>query len=241
VDEALTKKWDAMVAEGETDLLSVFEGVQILFLDGEEAFETWTDSDSLYGARALASEWESSAFPALSTYHTPLSSISLFLLLDLLGAADPRVPSYFKTTHWAYQALSKLETRSRALSLLGSTPKKTNLNPTGLFLGDTEKVVFGSTVQDDHIPFMARGVEVLHIIPTPFPRVWHQLDDNGEHLDIPTVEDWAKLVTAFIGEYMDLEGFFPILAQAEARQESLRNSVHQRETRKTELAEEAVV
>lgn len=82
---------------------------------------------------------------------------------------------------------------------------------------------------------MARGVEVLHIIPAPFPRVWHQLDDDGEHLDGPTVEDWGRLVTAFIGEYMNLEGFFPTLAQAEARQESLRNGVHKRETRKTEL------
>ena len=26
-------------------------GVQIVFLDGEEAFEVWSDSDSLYGAR----------------------------------------------------------------------------------------------------------------------------------------------------------------------------------------------
>lgn len=51
VDEALTKKWEAMVAEGAADLLDESEGVQILFLDGEEAFETWTDSDSLYGAR----------------------------------------------------------------------------------------------------------------------------------------------------------------------------------------------
>ena len=29
----------------------VEEGVQILLLDGEEAFVSWTDSDSLYGAR----------------------------------------------------------------------------------------------------------------------------------------------------------------------------------------------
>jgi glutaminyl-peptide cyclotransferase len=63
---------------------------------------------------------------------------------------------------------------------------------------------------------MARGVEVLHIIPTPFPRVWHTMDDDGEHLDSGTVEDWAKMVTAFVGEWMDLEGFFPSKAQAEA-------------------------
>jgi len=71
-------------------------------------------------------------------------------------------------------------------------------------------------VQDDHIPFMARGVEVLHIIPTPFPSVWHTMNDDGEHLDMPTVQDWAKMVTAFVGEWMDLEGYFPPKAQSEA-------------------------
>jgi glutaminyl-peptide cyclotransferase len=35
------------------------------------------------------------------------------------------------------------------------------------------------------------------------------MDDDAAHLDIPTVEDWAKMVTAFVGEWMDLEGYFP--------------------------------
>lgn len=50
VDEALTAKWAAMEAEGRSGLEEE-KGVQILFLDGEEAFVSWTDSDSLYGAR----------------------------------------------------------------------------------------------------------------------------------------------------------------------------------------------
>lgn len=67
-------------------------------------------------------------------------------------------------------------------------------------------------MEDDHIPFMARGVEVLHIIPNPFPDVWHNMrgiPDDGEHLDAATMEDWAKMVIAFIGEWMELEGHFP--------------------------------
>lgn len=50
VDKALTKKWAAMAAEG-TDDLEDKKGVQILLLDGEEAFKVWTDTDSLYGSR----------------------------------------------------------------------------------------------------------------------------------------------------------------------------------------------
>lgn len=50
VDEALTNKWEAMKKDG-TNGLEEERGVQLLFLDGEEAFVSWTATDSLYGAR----------------------------------------------------------------------------------------------------------------------------------------------------------------------------------------------
>lgn len=50
VNQALTDKWAAEEASG-ADGLEEEKGVQILFLDGEEAFLSWTDDDSLYGAR----------------------------------------------------------------------------------------------------------------------------------------------------------------------------------------------
>lgn len=30
-------------------------------------------------------------------------------------------------------------------------------------------------IEDDHVPFMKKGVSILHIIAYPFPRVWHTL------------------------------------------------------------------
>jgi hypothetical protein len=48
IDAALTKKWAAADPD---DFDVEHKGVQILLLDGEEAFKTWTDTDSLYGAR----------------------------------------------------------------------------------------------------------------------------------------------------------------------------------------------
>lgn len=48
IDAALTRKWEGEEADGGVDER---QGVQILFLDGEEAFLKWTDEDSLYGAR----------------------------------------------------------------------------------------------------------------------------------------------------------------------------------------------
>ena len=50
VDDALTRKWEEMVVEGAIGLEEE-KGVQILLLDGEEAFVSWTNTDSLYGAR----------------------------------------------------------------------------------------------------------------------------------------------------------------------------------------------
>ena len=206
IDSALTEKWSAMQAEdmGSQGFLGIEEqkGIQILFLDGEEAFVSWTHDDSLYGAKSLAAEMESTPHPATSTYHNALSSISLFVLLDLLGSAEPKVPSYFKTTHWAYQRMAALEKRFRELSIFTSTRS-------GWFpdVDKTEDRWIGGMVQDDHVPFMARGVDVLHVIPLPFPQVWHHMDDDGEHLDLNTVADWAILITAFAAEWMDLDEF----------------------------------
>ncbi|KAF2022373.1 hypothetical protein BU24DRAFT_458230 [Aaosphaeria arxii CBS 175.79] len=217
IDKALTKKWEATADSLELDEQ---QGVQILLLDGEEAFLSWTDEDSLYGARALAADWEFTYHPAMSTFRTPLDSIDLFVLLDLLGSASPAIPSYFKTTHWAYKHMAEVEKRLRGLGMFKSSPnhpanvaKRENKKPRAepQFLPESDKPAdrfYGGGIGDDHVPFMARGVEILHIIPSPFPKVWHEIEDDGEHLDMNTVEDWARLVTAFMAEWMDLEGHF---------------------------------
>lgn len=36
--------------------------LQLIFFDGEEAFDKWTDEDSLYGSRHLASKWNQEYF-----------------------------------------------------------------------------------------------------------------------------------------------------------------------------------
>ncbi|KAI1003249.1 hypothetical protein K3495_g4956 [Podosphaera aphanis] len=202
VDEALTLKWAAMEKEPFKGL-DGDKGVQLIFLDGEEAFLSWSDTDSLYGSRSLAETWEATPHSAVSVYPNSLGSISLFVLLDLLGAPATVIPSYFETTHWAYKKLASIESRMRALNLLKSN------NPSQIF-PDSDKTYFqpGFMIQDDHLPFMARGVEILHLIPSHFPSVWHTLADNGENLDMPSSEDWAKIMTAFLAEWMDLEGFF---------------------------------
>lgn len=141
----------------------------------------------------------------MSTFQNPLQSISLFVLLDLLGSDNPTVPSYFLTTHWAYKNLALIEKRMRDLGALEAKPRKP-------FLPDSEKQSnrFGrGSIEDDHIPFMRKGVDILHLITSPFPDVWHHIEDDGEHLDLPTVRDWAKIVTAFAVEWMEVKDEMP--------------------------------
>ncbi|KAI8265385.1 hypothetical protein K4K58_011316 [Colletotrichum sp. SAR11_239] len=217
IEDALVKKWKAMEASGDAgNGLEEEKGIQIILLDGEEAWVSWTDTDSLYGARALAQSWESEIHPN-SVYKTGLSSISLFLLIDLLGAPNPRIPSYFASTHWAYKKMAKIEDRMRKLGVLESDPKRP-------FLVDKNKKNGGLSqgyVLDDHVPFMERGVEILHIIPTPFPDVWHKITDDGDHLDLPTVRDWARIITVFAAEWMEVDEFLPKIAESETAHDEL--------------------
>jgi hypothetical protein len=51
IDKYLTQMHDEMSELGEGGTVEMDMGVQILLLDGEEAFVQWTSTDSLYGAR----------------------------------------------------------------------------------------------------------------------------------------------------------------------------------------------
>ncbi|OGE51830.1 hypothetical protein PENARI_c012G07474 [Penicillium arizonense] len=209
IDAALAKKWSAMKEQGLDEPLEDAHGIQVIFLDGEEAFKEWSDTDSLYGARALATHWDDQFYPAMSEFKTPLSSISLFVLLDLLGSKSPTIQSYYETTHWAYQNLAALEKRFKSLKQFKSSSTDSWFIDSGK---DGHKLTPMGGIQDDHLPFLAKGVEVLHLIDYApfkgFPSVWHTIDDDGEHLDTETVEDWGMLVTAFAAEWMELEGYF---------------------------------
>ena len=101
--------------------------------------------------------------------------------------------------------MAEMEQRLRKLRLFKSDQTQT-------WLTEKDKKndgVFQQTyMQDDHIPFVARGVPTLHLIPSRFPSQWHRAGDNAEYLDIPTVEDWSLLTAAFAAEYLELEGHF---------------------------------
>lgn len=49
--------------------------LQLVFFDGEESFEEWTDTDSLYGSRHLAERMASTPHPAGSARANMLQAL----------------------------------------------------------------------------------------------------------------------------------------------------------------------
>ncbi|XP_072705006.1 glutaminyl-peptide cyclotransferase-like protein isoform X8 [Ciconia boyciana] len=166
--------------------------LQLLFLDGEEAFEDWSVTDSLYGARHLAARMAATPHGPRGTQ---ITAISLLVLLDLLGARHPAIHSHFPRTHHWFLRLVAIEQQLRRLGLLHAPRQDQPFFRLSLAPGP---------VEDDHVPFLQRGVPVLHLIPTPFPRVWHTLEDTEDNLHPPTMEDLCKILVTFVAEFLQL-------------------------------------
>jgi Zn-dependent M28 family amino/carboxypeptidase len=108
--------------------------VWLLFTDGEEAFKTWTETDSLYGTRHLAQKWHEDG---------TASKIKAFLLLDMIGDADLDIQRDENSTPWLSDLVLK------AAATLGYQSH--------FFQQKT-------AVEDDHMPFQKIGVPVVDII-----------------------------------------------------------------------------
>lgn len=168
--------------------------LQFIFFDGEEAFRTWNSRDSIYGARHLAKKWNSLSYPSGNRDNTNyLSRMDLMVLLDLLGTTNPTFYSYISSGDKWFKHAADIEKRLRSANLLttrGNSFFSSDFAPGG--------------IEDDHIPFMQRNVPILHIIPTPFPSVWHEDSDNKSALDYNTIDDLNKIFRVFVVEYLQV-------------------------------------
>ena len=83
--------------------------LQFLFFDGEEAFQRWTSTDSIYGSRELAKIWEKKSYNSGGVGGTQLDRIDMFLLLDLIGAKDMTFSKLETSTGDWYDNLVRIE------------------------------------------------------------------------------------------------------------------------------------
>lgn len=170
--------------------------LMFIFFDGEEAFRQWGPNDSIYGARHLAKKWHGTEYKDGAN---ELQRMDVLVLLDLLGAPDPVFFSYFQSTEKWYVRLAVAEQRLAELNQFEAYSR-----------GKVEQTYFrlrssGAVIEDDHIPFMRRNVDILHVIPSPFPSVWHTPGDNMAALDFKTIENLNKIFRVFVAEYLHIQ------------------------------------
>ncbi|XP_075164630.1 glutaminyl cyclase [Haematobia irritans] len=162
-------------------------GLMLIFFDGEEAFREWNNDDSVYGSRHLAKKYSDKK---LKSNIRHIDRIEVLVLLDLIGAANPKFYSFYANTDGLHKSMHDIE---RNLA------KQNQLEGNNLMFINRPAQGF---VDDDHRPFLQENVPILHVIPTPFPKVWHKPNDNAANLHWPTIRNFNKIFRSFVHEYM---------------------------------------
>ncbi|HVX57578.1 MAG TPA: M28 family peptidase [Candidatus Saccharimonadales bacterium] len=108
--------------------------VWLVFFDGEEAFQSWSQSDSTYGSRHLAAKWDRDG---------TLKKIKAFILTDMIGDKNLDIQRETNSTGWL-------------VDLVRRSAHKFGYDK---YFFQTEEAV-----EDDHLPFVKRGVPSIDII-----------------------------------------------------------------------------
>ena len=109
--------------------------VWLVFDDGEESIQpAWTSSDSLYGTRHLAAKWGRDG---------TLGSIKAFILADMIGDKNLDILRETRSVDWLVELVRK------AAHKFGYDR----------YFFQTE-----GAVEDDHLPFVQRGVPSIDLI-----------------------------------------------------------------------------
>lgn len=168
-------------------------GLRFIFFDGEEAFHQWGPRDSLYGSRHLAAKWENQSAPQhCDNLKNELKRIEVLVVLDLIGTADTTFCMYNRQLSHHYQAMIKYEKAYLNQNGLSSTRNS------NAFKNVHYPLRF---IEDDHVPFMQRGVPILSLLAYPFPKVWHTVDDNYTAINFPKTRQILYVLEEFVANY----------------------------------------
>jgi Zn-dependent M28 family amino/carboxypeptidase len=132
--------------------------IWLVFFDGEEAINQWQGADHTYGSRHLAAKWGADG---------TLKRIKALLLADMLGDKDLDVERETQSTPW----LSELVARAAR-----------NTGHSKYFFAKSE------VVEDDHMPFLERGVPAVDIIDLDYGPHTPQLPDGYHHTPQDTMD-----------------------------------------------------
>lgn len=137
------------------------DDVILVFFDGEEAVKNWTDSDSLYGSRHLASLWHGNGME---------SRIKALINVDMIGDKDLDI---------LYDMNSNANLRDTVFDLAEKLGY-------GAHFPRRQ-----SGIEDDHIPFLRDGVPALDLIDFnygPNNAYWHNPGDSMDKLSANSLQ-----------------------------------------------------
>jgi glutaminyl-peptide cyclotransferase len=149
------------------------DDVYLVFFDGEEAFGDWSSVNGIFGSKHLARTWASSGV---------LSRIKALINVDMIGDKDLGILQEEYSTGWLRQ-------------LVWTTAN--NIGYGRYFLAD------GWAVEDDHKPFLDRGVPALDLIDfnyCPGNSCWHTERDTLDKLSAHSLEVVGRVLIAVIGK-----------------------------------------
>ena len=132
--------------------------VWLVFDDGEEAVEQWTQQDSLYGTRHLAAKWYSDGTDR---------RIKAFIVADMLGDKDLDILQDQSSTSWL---------RDLLLKAAANTHHSGNISKEEAY------------EQDDHLPFLQRGVPALDVIDNNYGPHTAASPDGYHHTADDTID-----------------------------------------------------
>jgi glutaminyl-peptide cyclotransferase len=123
--------------------------IEIVFLDGEEAVIEWRGTDHTYGSRH---------YVQVAQRAKTLAALKAMILVDMIGDRDLGIRRDSNSTPWLTDIVWSAAAR---------------LKLTNHFLPAS------TTVEDDHLPFLAAGVPSVDIIDLDYP-AWHTQQDTLE-------------------------------------------------------------
>jgi glutaminyl-peptide cyclotransferase len=145
----------------------VKDDVYLVWLDGEEAFVRWSESDGIYGSRHLAARWSADG---------TLGRLKALINVDMIGDRDLGI-------------LQESNSSGRLRELAWSTAAELGLSRH--FLKQA------AAVEDDHLPFLLKGVDALDLIDFdygPDNSYWHTDRDTMDKLSAASFQAVGDVV-----------------------------------------------
>ena len=132
--------------------------VWLVFDDGEEAVQSWTASDSLYGTRHLAAKWYSDG---------TAKRIKAVMISDMIGDKDLDILEEMQSTQWLRSLFEKAAIDTHHTANVYQSQ------------GDEE---------DAHLPFLRRGVPSLDVIDVDYGPHTVAMPDGYHHTAQDTID-----------------------------------------------------